>query len=113
MVSRHSEKAGGLEGTEPGVEWRVGRWEMQAGAKPCRAWCGFYSKCLEQRKRSSFLAIFCPVKAPRPADHNDGLMEVRTGRDSSGQRGLWWPHLNDLSLISLTQGLWALGSTQL
>lgn len=27
VVSRHREKAGGLEGTEPGVKRRVGRWE--------------------------------------------------------------------------------------
>lgn len=41
MVSRQRGNAGGLEGIEPGVEWRVGRWELQTGANSGASGVGF------------------------------------------------------------------------
>lgn len=41
VVSRYRENAGGLEGIEPGVKCRVGRWEMQTGANPRGSGVGF------------------------------------------------------------------------
>lgn len=66
VISRHREKAGGLEGIEPGRGEAEGEEVGDAGrGQLLWVWCGFFSKCSEQRKRapgwSSALATPYPL----------------------------------------------------
>lgn len=78
---------------QAGVKQRVRKWEMQAGANSCGSGVGFFLSAQSRERGLQVGLLLWPhptpcTKAPRPADHNDGHMEVRVRRDGSGQRPL-------------------------